>query len=282
MDERISVSKMSRRRFFKRSAKKMLFSDWINHIFAFFIVGAVVTGIFQYGSNCMMLVDHLTGNDAFSGLIIVAYILLSALVVIPLMYGLVVYETCAVENERGNITDVFSVFSSLSLIIRSYVLCLYLFFKTILYFLPAIFFLGLLFAEGEETYSLGAYVWHDINFAYLMLETLFFACLAVGAVLSSKHLVGVYLCVIRPDMKIRDAFFTAKICCHGSRAEIARLMISFIPLLWLSFYTAGLLFVLYSLPYMLITFVLQSKYLYEKEVRLKNVQKLLYDTNDEN
>ena len=281
MDERIAVSKISRRRFFKRTAKSILFSDWINQILAFLIVGALYNGIFEFGVSGMILIDEVTGNWFVSTSLLLLYSLLAAAVIIPLFYGLVVYEINAVEKRKGNITDIFTPFSSATLMIRSYKLFVYLLFKTILCMLPAVLTALLLFGEQFEFFSLEAFVWNNINFAYLLIVTLLFICIFAGMVLSVKQFVGAFICVLKPSMRIRDCFFTSKVCCYGSRAEVARLMISFLPLMWLSLYTAGLLFVMYSLPYMLITLVLQSKYLYDKEINTKNIQNLLYN-NQEN
>lgn len=282
MDERIDISQLTRRKYIKRAAKQILFSDWLGQILAFFIVGAVFTGIIHFGANGMLLVEQFFENEVVSGLLFLPYCFLAAAVIVPMFYGLVEYEINAAEKGKGELKDIFQVFSSVSCMTRAYKLFAYLVFKTFLCFLPAVFAYVLLFAQGEDTFSLNSFVWHNINYANLFIETLFVICLFFGAVLSCKYFMGVFICVIKPELKIKDAFFAAKMCCHTNKFGMAKLMFSFLPLLWVSLYTAGLLFVLYSFPYILITFVLQSKCFYETEISTKNVQNLLYTQENEN
>jgi len=279
LTEEYYTSRGKRRRFFKRQTRKMLYSDWLSHVLAFLIIGAVYYGMIQFGASVSVMLEELTGNDYVSLLWFSTYIVLSAAVVIPLICGVFNFEVCAIDRGKARISDMFYAFDSLESLLRSYRMAFYAFFKSLLFFLPAIVINELIsfyteYADkGDKIIVLGQ------DALYFALEALFVVFLGLGFVLSSKNFMGIYVCLERPQESISKCFFIANMCISSSKREMTFLLLSFAPLCVLSLFTAGFLFVMYTFPYMALCITMFSKYLYDKEMCMQNVKKLLYTTD---
>jgi len=272
------MNKMTRRSFFKRAARKLLFSDWTVQVLAFLIAGAFFVGINQIGVCFETLVVSLTGRTEpvyfFSSL----YTVLSLALTIPVLYGLVKFEINAIDG-KGDIADMFSVFSSLGKLGRVYKLFFHAASRTVVCYLPFIAawtFLNLIYYEGIFGIVLTVY---SVDLFRLLLSALVGLMLYLGLLLSAKYFVGIYLCVLREDTPIKECFLVAANCNFMSKGELTGTLISFLPLCLLSLLTAGLLFILYTIPYMLITMVMVSKYIVDVEMYKKSTSALMYENN---
>ena len=148
--------------------------------------------------------------------------------------------------------------------------------KSFVYFLPSIiidYYLKNIYDGDFFGYKNSV---SGIDTVYLYLNVLMLVFAAAGFVLSSKNIMGVYVCIERENTSVRDCFFAAKLCVLGSRREMAKLVFSFVPLFALSLFTLGFLFVMYTIPYVAITLTMFSKYLYEKEMCQRNINNVLY------
>lgn len=254
---------MSKRRFFKRAARKMLFSDWITEIFAFVVIGAFFVGVTHFGTSVAITLNELTKNLLFAGAVVNFFDLLALALVIPMIYGLFYFEINAVSNEKGVLSDLFYAFSDKTLLGRCYGLFLRIFIRGILCYLPAIalFWLRMFYFESNlfGILSIG-----NVDVISFVLNTVFVLLLYLGFVLLSGTFVGIFVTVKREDLSVDECFFVAGKCIRKNRFELAKLSLSFLPLFVISLFSIGFLFVIYTLPYMLITFVLYSKYFYEK------------------
>ena len=56
------------RKYIKKSARELLFSDWINQILAFSIVFGIYSGIIQFGSALSVLADKMAANENVASL----------------------------------------------------------------------------------------------------------------------------------------------------------------------------------------------------------------------
>ena len=108
----------------------MLYSDWLSHVLAFLIIGAVYYGMIQFGASVSVMLEELTGNVYVSLLWFSTYIVLSAAVVIPLICGVFNFEVCAIDRGKARISDMFYAFDSLESLFRSYRMTFYAFFKS--------------------------------------------------------------------------------------------------------------------------------------------------------
>ena len=254
----------------------MLFSDWIVQILAFLIVGAVYVGVFHFGNSLGGLVYGISDNIKLYSLFASVYATLSLALFIPLLTGLVNFEIRAVENGNGKLCDIFDVFSSTEMLQRAYKLFLFVLVKAVVLLLPGA--VVLIFAEtgyydGVFGYTLSLF---GYDVFYFVLKALSLILLYLGFVRLARCFVGICVCVLRKDLGIRQCFFVADVCMGTQKGEVSALAMSFLPLCLVSLFTAGFLPVLYTMPYMLISFVMYSKYIYDKEMHTKNAQTMMY------
>lgn len=280
MNEQIEQSKMSIRRFFKRTARSILFSQWLPQIIAFLIVGAVYVGISQFGMCLASIVSLVTDNYNLSRVFAVVYFVLSFLFLVPIFYGLVKFEAYAVENKKSRLSDLFFAFSSMENANRAYGMFLCVALKVVLCFLPAIalwIFDVVFYYDGVFGYSLN---FGNVDVFNFVLKSIFLVFLYLGMVLSSKYYFAVYISVVRPEFEPKDCFLLAKVCAHSVSHELAVITLSFVPLFVVSLFSMGLLFILYTLPYVFLTYTVVCKYVYEKEMYTHKIQTLLYGQPD--
>lgn len=281
LTEITGVNKITRRAFFKRAARRYLFSDWVTHILAFLVAGAFFVGINQLGTCVESLIFAVTGNIELAYLFSSVYIVLSFAVTIPVLYGVVKFEINAVEG-NGNVADIFNAFSSAVQLNRTYKLFFFTVFRTVICYLPFAvlwLFLSLYYYEGIFGLMLNVY---SVDLIRLFLSSLLVMFLFLGLVLSAKYFTGVYVSVKNEEMPVKACFLVASNCNFMSAGELSGIMLSFLPLCILSLFTAGLLFILYTVPYILITMIMVSKYVVDVEMSRKAMSAMMYQNENNN
>lgn len=267
----MKMKNMSRRRFFKRAARRMLFSDWACQIFAFVVIGAFFVGVNHFGTSVGIILNELTQNIYLSSFIIYLFSFVSFALVVPMLYGVISFEINAVHSEKGMLTDLFCAFSSKECLVRSYSLFFHVFFRGVLFFLPAI----VVYCFRVFVYEKGMFIdisVGGVDVVYFLINTLFVVALYLGFVLSSGTFAGIYITVNVQKLPVEDCFFKAKKTLRGSRFELAKISMSFLPLFVVSLFSIGFLFVMYTIPYVVITLVMYSKYLFEKYNLAQNTE----------
>ena len=276
MDEQIIHCEISGRRFFKGKARKLLYNDWICQILAFLIVGAIVSGVNIFGTSVYSVLVVLTPHLETAKLFLVVYLSLCYMLLLPIFLGLVYFEKETLVNGKGKLTDIFHYFSSFDETMRAYSISLSTVSYVFLCFLPCIA-LGLFnyFYYYEGIFGFIAN-YGSVDLVGTALRTLFIILLYIGLVFASRYFVVLYICTVRPELSFKELKMLSKVCMFGERVKITTLTLSFLPLFVLSLFTMGFLFIVYSVPYMLITHTLFSKYLFEKEMYVKNTGRVLY------
>ncbi len=277
LNETIELTKISRRKFFKKNAKKLLYSDWLSQIFAFLIVGSCFVGINSFGANLSLLVNSLTSSTKLYGVVYSVYFMLSFFFMIPLLLGLVNFEIDALKNGKGDLKTIFFAFESFDVLLECYRMCISLIGRALLCFSPAI----ALAVFAEVYYERAIFGFElslsGIDVVFFVLRSLVVILAYVGFVFFARFVPAVYIRILKPNLTSKQCFMASKVCMFENTAEFVKMVLSFLPLCIASLFSFGLLFVLYTFPYMLITFVLYSKYLYEKEQYNKNASAILYD-----
>lgn len=259
----------------------MLYRSWLVQVFAFIITGAVYFGLVQFGASVSLLMSTLTDSIYAALLCFSTYSVLALAVMIPLLCGIVKFEMGAISEEKASLSDLFYAFESMDTFARSYRVFLTAVLHGIVNFLPAIavgIFVSYVYKEGIFGVTLPIFGQDGI---YMLLNVLLVVFLIMGCVLSSKSIVGIYVCLEREEESVSGCFFVAGLCVRQSRGEMAKLLFSFVPLCVLSLFTLGFLFVMYTFPYIALSVTMFSKYLYEKEMYSKNTMRMLYSSMEE-
>ncbi len=272
----------ARRRVFKKSARQLLYSDWITQILAFILVGAVYAGLLQFGNVLGALFMYLTGNDNVYRIVLASYITFALILTVPLFYGLVIFEVKAIQGERPRISDIFDVFSDFGNVMFSYTVFLHVFLRAVVFLVPAAalwIFTDFYYYEGIFGFGF-SFMGLDCIYFILKLCVLVLFYLVITVV--ADKMTGVYISVIREDVDVRDCFFVANVCMKHDKGEMLSVILSFAPLFALSMMTAGFLFVMYTLPYMLITLLVFAKYYYDRQQYASDKLKKLLFSEDAN
>ena len=281
MNEIVKMTKYSRRRFFKRAARELLFSEWICHILAFVIVGACFVGINQFGTGAARLILSVTDNLKLAEVFGMVYFVVSFAVIIPVLYGLLYFEINAVSGNT-DLANLFFAFSKVSALNRAYLLFFYTLGKSLLFYFPALVlwcFMNFYYYNGIFGSSMSLFGVDIVRTLLSILEVVLFY---FAFVMTSKYYVGLYVSIVRSEKSISECFFVAKNCEFMSERELSGTVLSFFPLFVLSLFTMGFLFVMYTLPYEVITITEMSKYMFESEMEKKKTLSLMYEEKDKN
>ena len=273
------MNSIKRRNFFKKAARRKLFSDWLSQILAFVITGACFVGINQFGTSLSLMIYNITENKVVSDVFISAYLVFSLAFFVPLVYGLFCFEIKAIEG-KSDLSELFCAFSGIDSLNRAYFLFFYTAVKMFFAYLPALVvwvFLTFYYHNGAFGFVLEAY---GVDIVRIVLSVMLVVFFYFGFFVTSKFFTAIYVSIVRRDLPLRESFFVANNCVHIARGEIFSLALSFLPLFVVSIFTVGFLFVMYTLPYMLLTFVMFSKYLYDVEMSDKTTSHLMYIDSD--
>lgn len=243
----------------KKQSRNILFSDWTSHILLFVILLVICTGIATLGSSLTYLALEIGGNYILSNALICFYSVLSFAFVLPLVYGCLVFEIKAAEGQKPKIYEMFCAFSSSDELLYSYKISLLFFMNVILKFSPAIALGIFINSPWYSSDFLNSYIGiPGIDVSYLIFNILHVLLVFLGLVWSSKNFVGL-VCDICYEGETFENFSYAKVKSIKNGYKLTSLCISFIPLFVLSLFSAGILFVLYTLPYFLLSMCILSK-----------------------
>ena len=265
------------RKLFKADARKILYKDWLVHIFVHMIVLVCFTGIVSLGTQ-LTLLSYSFGLDEFRSSLFLAFYDVAALfMTVPLCYGVLYFEMQYSDGKKPKPLDVFDGFSSVKKLLFSYELFFSLLFRVLPCFVPAV----AMYVYMQYFYVEGTFVplvdIAGVDEIFFLQSVAFVILVFLGFALSVKYFVGVYVAIKRQDMPIREAFYTGSVCCHNCNMSIAGFFLSFGPLFVVSLFTAGILFVLYTIPYFVISFMNMAKYLYDKEMTEENIKNIIYN-----
>ena len=103
---------LQRRRFFKKNARKIIYSDWLSQVFVFAVLFVTLAGLSSIYSALMTLCFEIADNYLVSYMMSVCYIFFTVAFVTALVYGIIRFEVLSFEQKNPVVSDVFEVFSS--------------------------------------------------------------------------------------------------------------------------------------------------------------------------
>lgn len=259
---------LQRRRFFKKNAKKLIYADWLSQIFVFAVLFVSFAGLNSIYSGIVTLCLDITKNSLVSFLLSVLYVFLTFVFMIPLLYGTIHFEILAFEEKKPMVSNVFDAFSGTSILVRTYKTFLSFLIRVIPEFL--VVFLLSKFIGSDIYYELFRmdFMVGNIDVVYLSFNVVLLVFVFLAFAFSGKHLVGLFFAVKNEDMPVGQCFKMARNACFGFTTELFLMMFSFVPLIVVSLFTMGVGFIIYTIPYLLLTFAGMSKFLYMKKISL--------------
>lgn len=246
--------------YFRKQAKEMLYRDWIMHIGAFLTVFATSCALFTAALSVTFLAAQYTSSLVYPFVLSSALVFIVSLCV-PLYYGLFVFEYNVVNTHKPDIKDVFYAFSSSQRYKRSFLTAFAIIWRFLVCFFVPLLFLSeiFLYTQGQSKYFIQiAVAGYDITYTYLCV--LFVTSFIIAFSYFSRYFTAIYVVIEHENQPVSKCFFAAKIYNRKYISTFILLTFSYIPLAIFSVFTFGILFIIYTLPVMVIAYLCISSY----------------------
>ena len=261
---------MRRRRYLKQCAKDIIFSasgsGLFDNLFSVLILAAVSAGLVQTGYIFIALFEPYVSDVGIFGLVIL-FTALWFFAVCPVFYGFMKRMIYVSEGNNTSAAAMFYAFSSRRELALSY----RLFFAFALWGICVYGVYALIFSSPiidvmlksgvmmrfAAVFGFGT-VLHDMT-AFCKIITAVLAALAAALSLE-RIMCAFYLTARGLTRSVSTAYRTAGRIMKGKRTELLTIFLSFIPWLILSFITAGIVFAVFVLPYIILTVTLFFRY----------------------
>ncbi len=266
-----SADPRRRRRFFKSEARHTIYKrgNWLALVFGCFIIMMLVCGIKSVTGGLFGVIDPELLSSVFQrpmpkteyvGAVLGDVLLV--LLVLPIIFGIFnfasdIYESSGVSSGVGEIFENFASAKNLSRCYRiiysfAWRIVLFAFLLVSLYFGSDIIYQKIYDIRGFQT-ALAVLV-----ASYVLLGVIF----AAGCILMMRNMLIIYIASKNPEMSIHSASKASAYVMRGHKIECFTLFCSFIGWILLSVLTFGILFFMFTLPYMMVTFAAFSEYVY--------------------
>ncbi len=259
----------------KKKARSRLYADLPTHIAAPLCVAVCVLGVLFAGSAVLSLTDMYRPMDMFLYNLFELIILAVALLLtVPLLYGLYVYFYRSAVGKEARLTDLFRAFGSSSLFARSFCLFWAMLWRFVPYFAFPLFCLWETdaYRGGRSLFVQTSVIRGGIDLTGLELCVLCCLSATIAFSLYARHFCAVCLVITHEDAPVSACFAAGSFAvrCSASGIHFMSLIGSFLPLIFASLLTFGILFVLYSLPYILLSLFTLSATLCRDEIQMLN------------
>lgn len=245
----------------KKCAKQKLYADWFTHIAVFVGFFAISCAILFGGAACVTLLNryaHL--SEADFALLDSVYAIFVVLCVIPLAYGVLTYAVHVTDGQAADVMDLFCAFGSGKTFCRSFTLLWSLFWRAVLVFALPVYFVSqadiLLYEENFLYTDIGGF---DVG--YFLISTGLFIAFFAAFAFYSHYFAGIYFAIKHENARLSVCFSAAAFARKADPVQnvYVRLCIAFLPLLVLSLFTCGILFLIYTGPLILLAFFESAK-----------------------
>lgn len=250
----------------KKRARTRLYSNWLLHIAAPLCVAASLLGILFAGASVVSALDTLLSLDMLtSNSIGAVFLVLFILAAIPLFYGLFVFFQRSAAEKPVSLLNLFHAFSSFRVFRRSFALFWAMLWRAVVHFaVPSLLFYE---ASLHDIYGSGYFYPVHTFFGIPSSGTELAVCGTILLMLALAHYTGYFyavdLALIHDNKSVSLCFSAGAMITKGkdgANLYITYLVFSFIPLLVLSILTFGILLLVYTLPYLLLsTFTLTDR-----------------------
>ena len=252
-----------RRKYFKREARFLLRYNYLKQVFMTAVVVFISFGIRAVKSNIGAFFEY-EYNFAFLPLEIV-FDLLLLLITVPLYIGIIRVNTGLFEGENLPVSTMFQYFSSSANLIDCYRFIISVTIRLCAFAIP-FFIFGTVIAGGrkllEEVFP------DDIAADILMLciAVIYISALIICSVFMTRYFAAVFIFVKNPCLSVYDIIKKSARLMKRKKIESIKLIVSFSFWIALSHYFAGVLFVFFTLPYIMLSYTSFMSYLLiEKE-----------------
>lgn len=252
-----------RRKYFKREARVLLKYNYIKQVFMSAVIVLISFGIKAVKLNVGIFFE-LEYNLAYLPLeIVFDFILL--LVTIPLFIGIIYVNTKLFEGINLPVSGMFQYFASPSNLVDCYRFILSMTLRLCVSALP-FFIFGTMIASGRKLVEeiLPSSITADI--VMIAISAFYIIAFIVCAIIMTRYFATIFIFVKNPCLNVYDIIKKSSQLMKRKKAESIKLILSFTFWIILSHYLAGVLFVFFTIPYIMLSYTSYMSYLLiEKE-----------------
>lgn len=256
----------------KKTAGRYVLSEFGIHFFAVSFIAVCVFAFLAAGDSVAVLAGALAGDTVY---FVVSYLFTAFTIImtVPLIYGYAVFQTNCVKNQKACFFDIFHGFSSIRLFIRSFKVFLALALRFIPTFAIPICLITeyTLYSNGDGLLKSIMLYGYDITYTFLVIGII--ASLIISSMIYTRFIMSLYIVATRENYSVSSCFFTGRIYLKGCNGIRFKLIMSVIPIIFLTIITlCTALF--YTLPLIITIFFVfaheryQSAELNEKTVEM--------------
>ncbi len=245
----------------KKCAKQKLYADWFTHISVFVGFFAVSCAVLFGGAACVTLLGRYAYlSEVDFALLDSLYALFVVLCVIPLAYGVLTYAVHITDGQAADVMDLFCAFGSGRAFCRSFTLLWSLLWRAVLVFALPVYLVAqadiLLYDENFLYTDIGGF-----DLGYFLISSGLFIVFFAAFAFFSRYFAGIYFAIRHETARLSVCFSAAAFARKADpvKSSYARLCFAFLPLIVLSLFTCGILFLIYTLPLIMLAFFEAAK-----------------------
>ena len=257
------VNIKERRKYFKREARFLLRYNYIKQVFMTALIAFISFGIRAVKFNIGEFLEFEYNLESLPLEMVFDLILL--LITVPLYIGIIYVNAGLFEGDNMPVSGMFQYFTSPANLIDCYRFILSMGARLIAFILP-FFVFGAIIASGREL--LGEIFPGNITADIVMLciSAFYILVFAICAVFMTRYFAAVFIFVKNPCLSVYDVIKKSSQLMKRKKIESLKLIFSFAFWIVLSHYLAGILFIFFTLPYIMLSYTSYMSYLLiEKE-----------------
>ena len=262
-DANINMNIKERRKYFKREARFLLRCNYIKQIFMTAIIIFISFGIRAIKLNIGEFLE--AEYNLASMPLDMIFDLMSLLITMPLYIGIIYVNEGLFAGKNLPVSGMFKYFTSSSNLIDCYRFVLSVGVRLCAFALPFLVF-GTLIASGRELLSeiFPGNITADI--IMLGISAFYIIAFIIFAIFMTRYFAAAFIFVKNPCLSIYDVIKKSSQLMKRKKMESVKLILSFSLWIVLSHYLAGILFIFFTLPYIMLSYTSYVSYLLiEKE-----------------
>jgi len=248
-----------RRKYFKSEAKFLLRYNYPKQVFMTGTVILLTFGLNAIKTNVVKLLE--LEYSFFSTPFNLFFDLLTLFITLPLYIGIIYVNMKLFEGENIPVGGMFYYFSSSANLIDCYKLITAIAARLIAFAVPFLFF-GALFPQISEWFewifpmilSTGTERGPVIDIAMVCACAVYLLAFFLCVILFMRYFAGVFIFVKNPCLNIGDIIKKSAKMMKKRKFEALKLILSFSVWIIISHYLAGILYVFFTIPYILLSY----------------------------
>ena len=242
-----------RRKYFKSEAKSLLRYNYFKQVFMTGLITLLSFGISAIKINIIKLLE--LEYSFYSMPVNMLFDLLSIFITLPLYIGIIYVNTKLFEGENISIEGMFHYFSSGANLLDCYKFITAMAARIILFAVPFMIFeilFPVIIESAEIIFNLGSVIETDTAMIFICL--VYVIILFICVIFFMRYFAAVFVFVKNPCLSVKDIIKKSVKMMKKRKFESLKLILSFMIWILISHYFAGILYIFFTLPYIMLSY----------------------------